>query len=74
MEDYSFGECPICRQGILLAVRNRSNGKLLIMCDDCESQWLTPHDAQSFDNALPNEIHDIQMATIEEIKAVGWLL
>lgn len=73
MENYVFGECPICGQGQLLAMKSASTGQLLVMCDDCESQWRSPDDAQSFENALSNEIHDVQKASFEEIKAVGWL-
>lgn len=73
MEDHSFGECPICGQGQLLAVKNPITLQLFVMCDDCESQWRSPDEAHSFENALSNEIHDVEMATLEEIEAVGWI-
>ena len=73
MQDYSFGECPICGQGQLLAMKSTTTGQLLIMCDDCESQWQSPDDTHSFENALSNEIREMQRASLEEIKAVGWL-
>ena len=73
MENYSFGECPICRQGLLLAVKSVSSGRLLIMCDDCESQWQSLDDAQSFENAMSDDVCDVQKASCEEIKAAGWL-
>lgn len=73
MEDCSFGECPICRQGQLLAVKSPSTGQLLIMCDDCESQWQSPDDAQSFEKTLSDENRDVLDASCEEIKAAGWL-
>jgi len=55
MQDCSFGECPICRQGMLVAEKNCATGQLLVMCDDCESQWRSPTDAQSFKNTLAEE-------------------
>ena len=73
MEDYLFGECPICRQGQLIAVKDTLTEQLLVMCDDCESQWRSPEEAQSYKNALPNEIRNIKEASLEEIKAIGWL-
>lgn len=73
MEDYSFGECPICGQGQLIAVRNPITLQLLVMCDDCESQWRSPDEAQSFENALSDEVRGVEMATLEEIEAVGWI-
>jgi hypothetical protein len=73
MEDYSFGECPICRQGQLIAVKNPVTLQLLVMCDDCESQWRTPNEAKSFENALSDEVRGVEMATFEEIEAAGWI-
>ncbi len=73
MENYTFGECPICRQGKLLAVKRVSTGQLFIMCDDCESQWQSPDDARSFENAFSEEVRDIQKTSFDEIKAAGWL-
>lgn len=74
MGEHSFGECPICGQGQLVAMKAASTGNLLIMCDECESQWQSPDKAQSFENALPNEIRDIQKVSLEEIKESGWLV
>jgi hypothetical protein len=73
MENHSFGDCPICGQGQLVAMKSASTGQLLIMCDDCESQWQSPDAAQSFENALSNEIRDVQKASLDEIKESGWL-
>ena len=73
MEEHSFGECPICGQGQLVAMKSSSTGHLLVMCDECESQWQSPDQAQSFKNALPHEIFDIQRASLEEIRKSHWL-
>lgn len=72
MENIFFGECPICRQGQLVAMKNSLTGKLLLMCDDCESQWLSPAEARSFENALSNEIQNVVTATAEEVNEQGW--
>lgn len=73
MSGYSFGECPICGQGLLVAVRNYSTGQLLLMCDDCESQWHSPADAKSFKNAISDEIQTIQNASLDELVEAGWM-
>ena len=70
---YSFGDCPICGQGQLVVMKSISTGQLLLMCDDCESQWQSPDAAQSFENALFNEILDVQKASLDEIRDGGWL-
>ena len=73
MEDYSFGACPICGQGQLIAVKNPVTLHLFVMCDDCESQWRSPDEAQSFENALLDEVRGVEIATFEEIVAIGWI-
>jgi hypothetical protein len=73
MEDISFGTCQICGQGQLIAVKNPLTQRLLIMCDDCESQWCSPDKAQSFENALSDEVRRVVTATFEEIEAAGWI-
>lgn len=72
MQQYSFGECAICRQGRLLAARNPSTGELLITCDDCESQWHSPTDAKSYEAAIADEISPLRDATMSEIEEAGW--
>jgi hypothetical protein len=72
MESYSFGECPICRQGRLLAVKSPATGQLLLMCDDCESQWNSPDDAKSFESAITSEAAAVVSATMQEVEAAGW--
>ena len=66
-----FGECPICRQGQLVAVKSVLSSKLLLMCDDCESQWSSPQDAESYENALQSE-ERVVAASDEEVSEAGW--
>lgn len=72
MNQYKFGECPICRQGRLLAVRGAAHDRLLVMCDDCESQWESPQEAKFFDHALTVEIKGVIDATAEQVETAGW--
>lgn len=48
-----------------------ASGRLLIMCDDCESQWSSPKDAESYENALKSE-ERVAAALDEEVAAAGW--
>lgn len=66
-----FGECPICRQGQLIEVESVLSGVLLLMCDDCESQWKSPAAARSFENALRSE-EQVKEASEEKVLAAGW--
>jgi predicted alpha-1,6-mannanase (GH76 family) len=54
-------------------MKGNVDGVLLIMCDDCESQWESPMKAQSYENVLKDEIRDVRIATLDEIQAAGWL-
>jgi hypothetical protein len=71
MPEIAFGQCAICRQGQLLAVKEIASGKVLLMCDDCESQWASPEEAKSFENALTNEVK-VTQASMDDVRAVGW--
>jgi hypothetical protein len=71
-EPILFGECAICRQGLLVAVKDNASGKLLLMCDDCESQWDSPESSCSFSNALTFEIKAVRNATEDDVQAAGW--
>lgn len=69
----NFGECAICRQGSLVAMKEQPTGKLLLICDDCESCWLSPAAAKSYQEALTREPQDLVYATEIEVAAAGWL-
>lgn len=67
----AFGECPICRQGQLLPMKGIATGKVMLMCDDCESQWRSPQEAESYENVLKEE-ERVVPASVEEVSAAGW--
>lgn len=73
LQNISFGLCPVCGQGELIAVINPPTTRILLMCDDCESQWESPETAKSYENALKEEIHPVVEATAEEVRAAGWI-
>jgi hypothetical protein len=55
-----------------VAIKKAINGQLLIICDDCESQWSTPEEAQSNENAPLEEKRALVPANAEDIKIAGW--
>ncbi|MFT4193184.1 hypothetical protein [Ottowia sp.] len=67
-----FGECPLCRQGQLVAVKNMVDSKILLMCDDCESQWASPEAAKFGENALKEEVFDVINASAEDVIEANW--
>ncbi len=70
MNHFSFGECPLCRQGELWPVSRCDTGALLLMCDECESQWDSPK-APLAGNALKIE-HKTKPATDVEVRSANW--
>ena len=72
MSSGNFGECAICRQGALLPVKDVATGKLLVMCDDCESQWRNPEEAQSYEKVLKDQVNRVIDASPEDVQAAGW--
>lgn len=74
MNILNFGQCPACRQGTLVAVKCIDNNQLLLMCDDCESQWPSPEAARTFNGSLQEECHNIIDAQIEDIASAGWTI
>jgi hypothetical protein len=67
----NFGECTMCGQGQLVPVKRVDTGELLVMCDDCESQWSSPDDVHSAKNVLMDETRVVD-ASIDEVVATGW--
>jgi hypothetical protein len=68
-----FGECPICRQGQLLVVKD-IDFRIFLMCDDCESQWGSPEAAKSYKNVLKEEIREIVDADEEDVINANWIV
>lgn len=72
MEPISFGQCGICGQGDLIAMKVADSGRLLLMCDDCESQWNTPRDSRFYDKALTKEISGLVVANSQDVIGARW--
>jgi hypothetical protein len=69
----TFGDCAICGQGQLIAVKGVASRQLFVICDDCGSQWKSPLEAQRYQNALLVEVDErVVDASDEEVAAIGW--
>jgi hypothetical protein len=69
--DYTVGECPICRQGQVFVVQAKEDASLLLICDDCESQWKSPAE-YSNGNSLKSECDKVINAQWKAIVNAGW--
>jgi hypothetical protein len=69
---FKFGECQVCGQGTLELYREPVGGALVIICDDCESQWLNPDDAKVGHAPLLEEFKTLVPASEEDVRAAGW--
>lgn len=78
-----FGPCPFNDQGLIRPVRI-ANGKIVLLCDEDETVWLSPTDIGTdryFQPTLPDwtiEGQDhiypgtIAFASLEEVRDAGW--
>lgn len=69
---YPKRKCGVCGQGELYAMRSPGSSPLLLMCDDCQSQWHSPEDTRSHQKALSTEIEGLDFATPEDVEEAGW--
>ena len=69
---YKVGNCPICRQGELEIVQEIHSGKLIICCDECDAEWISPDDALASLKGSRNKFGKTQNATLQEIINLGW--
>jgi len=73
MNQIHIDECPICRQGILIVMKEEESNNYLLICDDCESQWLNPEAVMQGAPPLELERNKLKEASIEEVKEIGWM-
>lgn len=70
---YPVGRCPICGQGDVIIVKEKLSNGLLLICDDCESQWASPEVLLSGGEPIENEKHDLDdNVSDEETNLAGW--
>lgn len=81
---YLEESCSVCGDGILGFLRCSDGKKIVIMCEECNSVWLTPSEVESESPIYPEApeflLPDSKIsisggnsgwASLEEIKSVG---
>jgi hypothetical protein len=71
------GTCGVCGQGLLGFYLLADGETIILICDDCETAWPSPADAQSgpdhaLDEHLDPGVAGGRDATRDEIRAKGW--
>ncbi len=57
MKNYAaIGTCPICGQGRRIVAKDNASGDLYVLCEECESEWVSPEQSQSIDTAT-RDVH-----------------
>ena len=74
MQDNNFNIawCPFCDQGWVKIVKDPSNDKLMLLCQECETTWEKPEDIY-FGNPIRYEFGAyVVTPSIAEIQIKGW--
>lgn len=69
-----YRECPFCEQGRLFVLRDVTRGRLYLHCEECESGYPTPDDADQGTGWFQTAAEDFEAApaTAADIEAAGW--
>ena len=65
------GNCDIC-EGNIIIVKEPKFNILLVMCDECQSEWNSPEDFLSGKPVITDEHEKVVDASIQEIINNGW--
>jgi hypothetical protein len=69
---YWHSVCPVCEQGRLFVMKIRDTGELFLLCEECESAWLTPEEID-VKTHFDFKGKGIDRAGHEDIECSGWL-
>ena len=53
-------------------MRVTGSKRIIVICDECESQWATPQDARFHSKTLGKQYNSLVLANIEDTHNVGW--
>lgn len=68
---YWHSVCPACEQGRLFVTKMRDTGRLFLLCEECESAWLTPEEID-VKRHFDFQGMSIDRAGREDIEGSGW--
>ncbi len=65
--------CPFCNQGWVEIVKDAGNGKMLLLCAECDTTWDNPNDLK-FDKPIEDYklIGNLEIPSINEVQEIGW--
>ncbi len=69
---YKVASCPICNQGWVEIVKDKTAGKLFVCCRECESEWDSPESITNRDLATHDTFGQITEPEYDEIMQRGW--
>lgn len=67
-----IGWCPFCDQGWVNAVKDSVNGKLILLCYECDTIWNNPYDFEIGEPSNYNLVGEIEIPSLKEIEDIGW--
>lgn len=63
--------CPVCNQGWVKIVKDKESGRLFLCCDECESEWLSPDNINSY-NGTQGSFGQIINPSLKEVINIHW--
>ncbi len=65
--------CPICDQGWVEILKDTNTSSLLVVCHECESEWISPDKIQ-VETVLPYSTRTgpLTQANDNELEEKGW--
>jgi hypothetical protein len=69
---FHIGWCPFCNQGWIDIVKDSSQNRMLLLCDECFTTWDNPTDIQ-LNNPMKYELlNKLETPSLNEIQEMGW--
>jgi len=71
--DYALvGDCPICGQGRQFITKERHTDEYYVMCEDCESEWVSPVECDSINKVRRENHGPSDFVTLTSINLHSW--
>ena len=65
--------CPVCEQGRLFVIEDKTNQRLYLHCEECEYAWLNPEEVTSDKSFLAiNPDFETRTPSRDAIQKFGW--
>lgn len=64
--------CPFCNQGFIEIVKDSANGKLLLLCAECDTTWDKPSDIKLDNPTNYKFTGKLEIPSMREVQEIGW--